>query len=204
MESPKTPPSNEERFKENLIDLMQYIHTICSHFYKLKKTEIQPFAIEMSIAFAKGYDNTKLIDNYVSICNKYWDNIKDREESFFRDNGKSIFGPLPFDEVDKYVDMFSKLFDEEEDGVKILTPKHKNAVWAFHDSFVRIAIKHVHEQRCPKVKVVNGEKIPIYTKKYCEELKQEDFLKHAQKWEVELKFKSDKIEAGSTNGVNGK
>jgi hypothetical protein len=183
-------PSNEDRFKANLIELLGYIHKLCRHMHEIGKTEINPIAISLAIQFVNGYDKVKLLDTYIRTATPFWDKIKARDENYFRDNSRAVFGPLPFENVNKYIFLFSKLFEEkDENGDLLITDVYKNAIWSFHEAFVKISIKQVHFKRCPKVILVNEVKTPIYSKKYAEEISLKDFLSHAQKWSIELVFK---------------
>jgi hypothetical protein len=193
-------PSREERFLDNLIDLLTFIGVITKNIYDRGLTSIPPSAFNLGVTFLKSHDKETVLYEFIEGSNTHWDMIKARDEDFFSKHSKTIFGPLPFEKVEEYVDMFKLLFElKDNEGEYIVNKKQRDVIWDFLDSFVKISIKHVHAKREPVVRTQTDKdgkqtKVPMYLKNYCGKLEVPVFIKHAQKWGVVLKFETKKVE----------
>lgn len=153
----------EERFYTNMNDLINLIQDLVLSYNSgdnnndnnKKKIDIDPLVIQLIKKFLESYNKKELIKSFIDNSYQYWDQILNHEEKFFTENFNNIFD---FSSYIKEVDAFKILFESE------ITVDDKNIIWDYFKSFIKISIKYIHNKRSPKIKIINAEKFPIYTK----------------------------------------
>lgn len=153
-------PPEEDRFKGNISGLVEFIHELISQCADDGKTEIDPSVIHLAAGFVDSYDSDVLIKHFIERSYKYWTNILDREEKFFRENCADVFVDLPMKEVNAFSDLF------KTEGDPIICQDDKDCIWEYFDSFIKISIKYVHRERGPKMRDLGKGKGPqrVYSK----------------------------------------
>ena len=180
----------EEKFKVNFVGLIEKIYRICFHLNNLNKTEINPTVIKLFIPILENYDPKKMIKKYIENVYPYWENMRNKEQDYFKTNAQAIFGSLPFDNVSEHIEKYTELFEQKDDNDNyIITEQDKNMIWRYQGTFVKFSIKYLHEMREPKIVLKNGKNVPCYTKKFIDKISNEELIKHAEKWNINLVFK---------------
>lgn len=177
-------PLPEDRFYQNVVDLIQLIQDLVSTAFNQGYDIINPALVMLGGAFLANYNRVKLIQNFINYSHKhYWDEIHARQESFFDKHAAEIFKDLPVNNVNAFKTLFTLT---DRDGTHIINRDDRDAIWDFFGCLIRICIKYVHEGRRPSVKTdATGNKTPVYTNHFFDEV---DLEYHAEKWDVKLKF----------------
>ncbi len=175
-------PSPEERFFTNVLDLTQLIHDLGKIIYAQGYELVHPNLISLCGAFLANYDKTKLIRNFISYSYPHWEQIRLREDIFFDEHAMEIFKDLPLNNVNAFKIMYTL---KDKDGNRVVSIEDREDIWAFFESLVKICIKYIHQGRRPATKTTNGERKPIYTCRFCDEVELE---KTAKKWGIKLEF----------------
>lgn len=158
-QSSENIPPEEIRFKDNVTGLIEFVHELISQCFDEGKTTIDPNLIQIAANFVGSFDSNILIKHFIKKSYKYWDNVLDKEESFFRDNCADVFGDLPMKEVNAFQDLFNS------EGDPIINQDDKDYIWEYFNSLIKISIKYVHKERGPKIRDLGKGKGPqrVYT-----------------------------------------
>ena len=177
-------PNEEERLSGNIVDLTNLIYELIGICHKAGKTKIEPALIMLASGIIEAYDKTKIIENFIYYSVDFWDQISQRDESFFGENCAKVFCDLPKD----HVGAFKELFEATDiEGNPIIIQDDKNAIWDFFDSLIKICIKYIHRVRGPKIKDFEDGKgdRPVYTISKFPDVKIQRF---AGIWKIDLKW----------------
>ncbi len=172
-----------DRFHENISDFSEIIADILKECDDKGCTIVNPILAQIGATVVKNYDKYKVVERFIDYSEKYWPQIKERNEGFFDEHVGEVFQDLPMGDVNS----FKKLLEaKDNEGKFIVTTEDRNGIWDYFDSFVKIAISFVHEKREPDIKFEKGKKSALYRKNYRPIFTIE---KHAFNWEVKLIFK---------------
>lgn len=176
--SETTELTQPEKFLQNVVDLTELLQELIAVCYEKKQTTIHPSLIQVAGKFILCLNKIVVIETFIKRSYPYWDRIINREEKFFLENTRDVFGDLPEDHVDGFRVLFSS---RDKNGKLLMCEEDKNAIWDFFDSLVRIAIVYIHEKRIPKLK----DNRKIYTIKYETDI---DIIKYAHIFKVVLQW----------------
>ena len=176
-------PSEEERFITNVKCLTELVHELTSMCWDAGHRQINPLLINLAGAYISGLNKTELVETFIShtheIC---WEEIRNRNENFFIEHTREIFGKLPVEQGN--IDAFKMLFTaKDEHGESVISPDDKIAVWDFFGTLVKICIKYVHRVRECYLFDKEGKMVPRYKYNRFPEIKVRE---HAKKWDIEL------------------
>lgn len=164
----------EFRFVENLGD---FVTLLCQ---LLTKHNV-PVCIDMlrasCVTFLKQTDeNLKMLTHFIHSTHKHWMNLKWREQRAFADLIVIVLEmtPLPPDKTD--------LEEIHRFLTKSLPQEDRESLLPFVESFIKIALAFVHEQRGPKC---TQDRKAVYTKPMMEFL---DMNLLRQTWALDLVF----------------
>lgn len=163
--------ATEYRFHTNTIDLIKFFRSILE---ELKANEIQiplePKTVDAGIVMVEMMEPNLVIDYFIQYSYPYWDNILEKDKSFFIEHSDTIFNGLPEDKIKQ----IENLFVEDQ-----ISEENLKGLWKFSESLVKIAIKHIHKRRGP----INVEGVIKYKENYFPIVKIKDT---ARKWGVVL------------------
>ncbi len=172
-----------DRFHDNISDLAQIIADILGECAEKGCTIVNPVIAQMRANAVINFNKSLVVERFIKYSEKYWPQIKKRNEEFFGEHVGEVFQDLPMGDVNS----FKRLLEAKDGkGELIVTPDDREGIWEYFDSFVKIAISFVHENRLPDIKIENGKKSPIWRKNYNPTFTLE---KHASLWQVQLKFR---------------
>lgn len=204
-------PPPEMRFRDNAIDMIQYIHDIVKSAEDRGHKIVDPKIISTAGKIMEKFKPDQLIQSFIDHSHNpeeikqwkedsatcaashmppppplqcpVWDQIYDHNDNFFIENAAAIFKGLPG------VDSFKLLYTlKDENGQPVVGQEHKDGLWDFFESYVRISIRYIHAGRGPAVRMLEtGVKKPAYTLHFFDYVNIE---KHCVKWDVELQFKT--------------
>lgn len=143
--------STIEKFADNVdffIELLQDIFKDC----KDSGCQIVPdILLDLGIKSIKSFTTRDLIESFIEHSNKYWVKIYQKDQDFFEKNLDTVFDGLKMQNVG----LFQKLLKarDEKDELVVSNTDREN-IWDILHSFVRLALKFIHEQRRPKTKVI--------------------------------------------------
>lgn len=164
----KLPP--EERFK---IVTMELCDVMIELLNKQKNPVIPPFMVAIAKIYMSGLSNDTLIENYIHYSKSHWDAVLKKDTEYFLKNKVSVFGELP---QGNGPEMFSAFMSK---GSK---PEDVEMIWTFQQTFVKIAIRYIHNRRSP-YRTAGG--MPAYRTEYYSDINLTDM---AQKFRVDLVF----------------
>lgn len=175
-------PSEEERFMTNVLDLTDLVHELATICWDAGRKDINPQMVLFAEKYLESYDKISLIEVFIKHSYKHWDQIKDRNETFFVENASEIFQYLPVDS--KNINALRLFFTATtDDGEHIIVQDDRDAIWNIFDSLVRICIKYVHKARGFKlVKTPKGLR-PAYKTRKFPDIKVREL---ARQWEITL------------------
>lgn len=113
---------------------------------------------------------------------RHWDKINERDEKFMEENAFAIFRIVPAGNVNE----FRKIFQSKNDkGEYIVGKEDRDIIWDYLETFVRISLRYIHDEREPYSIMVDGKKKFNYHVKYVRDI---DLTYHGKKWEIQEKF----------------
>ena len=179
------PPSEEVRFKANVMSLTDLVHFLITDCYDNGIKDISPMMITLASSYLSGYDNTSLIETFIKHSHMYWDEIKNHNEDFFIRHSSNIFAQLPVGQGN--IDAFKTLFTAKKNGVSIISDDDKAGLWEHFHSLGKICIKYVHRVReCYLEENKETKKMqPRYRFNRYPEIKVRE---HAKKWDVKIEI----------------
>jgi len=181
LSKPKTiGPPPKERFKNTIIGLSSFCKELCEDLRK-KKYNIDTTLVSFAGLYLAQMDDFELIDNFILKSHPYWKEIKEHDENFFINHSDTIFD-LPKDQLSIFTDFFLL---KDTKNKPVVSKEDKDLIWEYFESLVRISIHHVHEERSPCMKIVDGEEVKNYIKRYIQDL---NVANAARKWDVILKW----------------
>ena len=180
-------PSEEQRFKENVLGLTDLVHFLITDCWNNGVKEMNPTMIHLASMYLSGFDNVQLIETFIRHSHMYWDEIKSQNENFFIEHSSSIFSQLPVGKGN--IDAFKTLFTAKKNGVSIISPDDKAGLWEYFTSLVKICIKYVHRVRDCYLEEnkSTGRMQPRYRYEKFPEIKVREC---AKKWDVKIEIPS--------------
>ena len=188
-------PSHADRFHTNVIGLGELIHDVVKDVNSRGHFVVEPALVNLAVRILERLPSNSVIDTFIEESNTSkdgspltiedhcWTKIKLRDRSFFINNAGEIFSGLPGDRIDAFSKMFGS-FDSE--GNPVVPSDDEDEIWLYFESFVKIAIKYIHENRKPVLIRRGSEE----TRKYQDEsfFRSVDLRTHADRWGVVLDF----------------
>lgn len=174
-----SPP---ERFKSNVIDLVDFCKGLILRLKKEKYNVTEPQILEIGILVLNTYDDTNLIEDFINGSHIYWDQIYNKNEEFFIQHSKSIFKDLPAQSVQMFIDIFNLKTPYNTPAIK---QDDRDVIWEFFETFVCISLNYIHEKRGPKLTEKEGQMVKTYTREYLSTIK---LQKLSKQWKLELKW----------------
>lgn len=185
-ESGSPEPSSEERFYQTVVELTQLIHDLVSESYDKGYEIVSPGLVQMGGIILSAYNKMKIIQVFIKYSHSHWDEIRNRNESFFDEHSTSIFGDLPLNNVNAFKALFTL---RDKNGHHVITKDDRDAVWDFFHTLVKISIKYIHLGRRPVQRIDNkGKPKCIYLAHFFDEV---DIETHAKEWKIQLDFKRE-------------
>lgn len=143
----KPAPTNSQRFKDNMIDLIGYIKELLGSLQGKIPGVPNPYLIDLGANYlVSTYDDIKIIEGFIRKSNKHWHKIKIRDENFFIIHSKEIFELVPNEVMDTFVSLFK--FRDSNNQI-VINSDDREVLWKYFDSFVKISIKYIFEKREP-------------------------------------------------------
>ena len=175
----QAPP--EERLRDNIKGLIDLCRDIITDAQQKGFGGINVGLIDVAAMTLSKWNQTELINDFIDKSHMYWEKIRLREETFFRDNMATIFGNVPL------IDMgaVAGLFDATHQGVALVPRDDRDAVWDFLTAMVKICIKYIHNERKPCVHKTDKGYQPFYRRKFFPDIRLEV---HAKSWGIKFEF----------------
>lgn len=172
--------SHVERFHENMFDLADLMHELIGVCYDNGYQDINPGMVEAAKAFLSFYDKEKALTNFITYSYPYWGAIIDRDHQTIFNNAGDIFKDLQLNNLGDKINAFKVLYSAtDKSGTKIVSADDIEAVMQFFDSFIKIAIKYVHDKRVPRLrKNADGTSRKVYLNKCFEDIKLNEYINH--------------------------
>ena len=171
-------PSHCDRFFENMIENSNFIYDLTMRLKRKGHDIVDPEIINFGTQILRAYDKKELLEGFITHSEEHWDKILNVDESFITENAFSIFSALPTQHVSAFKEIFEK---KNPDGSPVVDQSDRDIIWRFFKSYVRIAIKFIHDERKPYC--LDNE--CRYAIKYMQDI---DIQKHAKKWDIKLPF----------------
>lgn len=200
----------EERFSMNTVIMAQAVHESITRLFNAGYKTVNPTIVAFAIGVIQTFDKHYLIQGFIENCHPppeswgknisnpttvCWDNIKQRDETFFVNNASNIFKYLPMDKVNLFKDLFTTV---DTNGKCVISQSLKDQIWDLFDSMIKISIKYIHKNRGPysiKTNPTLGGNSGInpttdgimdyYSAEFFQEVNLEH---HAYMWSVQLDF----------------
>lgn len=175
-------PNCIQRFKFNVTALINCISDIMHECHALKLTDVDPEIIKIAGDILSGVDDNVVIENFIIRSHHTWNDILPREETFFFKNCSTIFEEIPKLHIDTFVKLFS---NDNDQGKSAVSDDDKRYIWDLVHGMVRLSIKHIHERRCPAMRITTeGQpETRVYLKDYMKNIK---IQPHAKNWNIAL------------------
>lgn len=153
-----TPPM--DLFKENVLDLVNWLSDLISYIYDQGYRNIPaPTIVKMAVNFIEKQTSKVMIETFIDKSYSHWDQIEKKEEQFFFDNISTIFGDLPLTALDAFKSLFL-LTDNK--GNKVVDVDDREYIWDAFNTLIQLSVRYIHEQRQPSLRLVNGKQQPCY------------------------------------------
>lgn len=185
-ESTAGMPPPEDRFYQTVIELTQLIHDLVLGAYDKGYEIVNPGLVQMGGLILSGYNKTKIIQTFIKYSHEHWDEIRNRDETFFDEHAASIFKDLPLNNVNAFKSLFHL---RDKHGHHVIIKDDRCAIWDFFRTLIVISIKYVHTNRRPVQRIDNkGKPKSVYLAHFFDDVELE---RHAKEWKVNLEFKSE-------------
>ena len=169
-----------DKFKTNIIALLDIIHELLEDFSKRADIKINPQLVMLGKSFINTCSSSMIIDTFIDKSFEHWDRIKTRDEKFFVENCDTIFGDIPLLDTSILKTIYETT---DRKGSQLLSDDDKETLWKFFESMVKLSLKHIHEQREPVLKMVENRNEKLYSKKLYDYV---NLSEHSKIWSVEL------------------
>ena len=181
--SNKKTVTQPEKFVYNLEVLCRVVTEIARDIQKKGYNVVSPEMISLASEYLKAKDPEKLLQNFIKYSYKHWEKIKKRNENFFGEEASKIFPDLP----SSIIELFCKLlYLEDGDNQRVISEEQREEVWIIFESFVKISINYIHQERKPCIKIYeDGREKKRYTMKFFKEI---DLEPICELWKIELIF----------------
>lgn len=184
------------KFEANVNDFIDYLRDLFEDC-KTSGCQIVPDTLlEIGIKVVKGYPTRELIEALIESSYVHWQHICDQNEKYFNENLDAVFAGLKMQNVG----LFKKLLTAtDEKGELIVTDEDRDNIWAFLNSFVKLSLLFVHEERQPMIRVTvddtgnvlieNGKPVQkaVYTREYMEDIQLPKYFKMFNRRDVNFK-----------------
>jgi hypothetical protein len=138
------PP--QVRFHRNLLEFIELVREIVTRAQAAKlQCSVSPFMIDIAKGVVQGVDPDVSIDKFIGKSHSAWEQIKNKDLEFFRNNAFSLFDALPEQQVKE----FSALFDMKVGDQPLVDEETLERMWCFFHSSVKQSISYVHFKRDP-------------------------------------------------------
>jgi hypothetical protein len=175
--------SHEERLSDNIVGLVQLCRDIVADANAMGYHSIDPTMLDVGAKILSKLDKKDIINRFISTSSPYWEQIRLKDEDFFKRNMSSIFEGLPAGHINSISKLFSAV--DSTTGQPIIGEEDREGVWEFLISMVKICIKYIHQNRQPILYNVDGNLKPFYKSEFYMEVPLE---KHASRYNVKLQF----------------
>ncbi len=159
--------SSVEKFKANLLILIDIVSEMFEEGYENKVIGSDFKLLPILKIVIKKVPGDRLLKNFIKRTNPYWDQIHEKDVSYFKNLGLELFDMVKDKGVEEYtkdsddgflskisgnhIDLFKELMEGEYevDGEKvpILDDERKEDIWKILHSFVRISVVYIHNER---------------------------------------------------------
>ena len=162
-----TNPSSSERYKSNLLVLIDTVQEIydegCKHSIIDSNQNTLFFLMK---TYIKACSSDLLINKFIKKTNEYWDKIYEKDINYFKDiglnflnvcdekgidhfkegNNSTILQKLSKSHLDEFKNILSSSYkDNDGNDVELLDDEKKSDIWNIFHSFVKISICYLHE-----------------------------------------------------------
>jgi hypothetical protein len=175
-------PSHVDRFFGNMLEISNFIYDLIFRLNVKGYKVVNPQIVKIGAELLKGYNKVDLLENFIKYSEKFWTEIKSKNEEFINNNVALIFSNLPAEHVKAFQEIFST---KDTSGNLVVDSIDRETLWKFFHSYVKIAIKYIHDRRGP----YSREEVCRYSTKYLPDI---DLQKHALLWNVKLFFPKEK------------
>lgn len=139
-------PSEEERFFQNTQDLSLLMHTLTTNCWDAGFRDINPALILLAKAYLGGLNKVELIETFIENSHMYWNEIHDKNETFFIEHTNEVFGKLPVDVGT--INVFRTFFTaKDKKGEYVVSEEDRGYIWDTFYSLVKISLKYIHRKR---------------------------------------------------------
>jgi hypothetical protein len=162
--------SPEERFKIVTMELCDLMIELLS---KQQNPPIPAFMVSIAKIYMASLSHDRLIENYIHYSRNHWNSILKKDTKYFLENKVSVFGELP---QGNGPELFASFMGKDN------KPEDIEMIWTFQHTFVKMAIRYIHNRRSP-YRTVAG--MPAYRSDYFNDVNITDM---AQKFRIDLVF----------------
>lgn len=174
-------PSHTDRFFMNMTEMSNLVYDLVYRINKMGYPVVSPELVQLATGILQSYDRRTLIEGFITSSQEKhgtWDKIFDKDETFMHENALGIFSNLPSHHVEAFK---SILLLKDPNGNPLVDQVDRDNLWMFFHSYVKIAIKFIHDERKPYC--TGGQ--CRYAVKYFPEI---NLDYHAKKWGIKLPF----------------
>lgn len=144
--------SLDEKFSINVIAFTESFYSTVKYLFDRKElTDVDPELINIASGIIKSVDDKSLlIKKYIEYSHDKWSLIKKRDRDFLINHAKTLFANIPGNAAE----IFTKLFTSTKKNASgvdeyVINKTYENSYWQYFESFTKLCIKYIHEQRKP-------------------------------------------------------
>lgn len=148
-------PDSKERFTLNTESLFGLIEELVTSANKQGYNTIEPSLIRFVSTVFKTLDKDYVLKRFISKSHKYWDVIRNRDETFLINNAFTVFEGLTVENINAFKNLLELA---DEDGEKYICDDDKDVIWEHFESLVKISLSYLKEDRSRNIWQINIDK----------------------------------------------
>ena len=164
-------PSPDDRFKSNLITLLDIINDMFEEGMEHKIVSNNLNVFPLVKFFIKKTPGEYMIKRFIKRTHPHWEKIRDRDLDYFREIGLQLFNTiqdkgletfkgeeelssnnklvssLSTDHFKDFKKLLEASYQYEGETIDVFDKERENDVWMIMESFVKISLCYIHECR---------------------------------------------------------
>lgn len=131
---------HEERFKQNLISLAQFIVDVNDDAVSRGIKIVDTSLLSVGVCLLEKISPKTIIDKFIDKSNGHWEKIRVHDQEYFETKALDFFAGIPEERISQ---MRVLLMGKDAAGKYYVPDNVRKTIWAYMDAFVKISLKYL-------------------------------------------------------------